>query len=87
MLQTRLAALERVDSSLLTQQSRLDLEDAKIEARRELEKMQAATKEWIAQIVAGSKNPSTPVPVELPETTVNGVILNLSVEYVRVESP
>lgn len=27
------------------------------------------------------------VPVELPETTVNGVILNPSVEYVRVESP
>jgi hypothetical protein len=27
------------------------------------------------------------VPVELPETKVNGVILNPSVEYVRVESP
>jgi len=27
------------------------------------------------------------VPVQLPETSVNGVILNPSVEYVRVESP
>jgi hypothetical protein len=27
------------------------------------------------------------VPVQFPETTVNGVILNPSVEYVRVESP
>jgi hypothetical protein len=27
------------------------------------------------------------VPVQLPETTVNGVTLNPSVEYVRVESP
>ncbi|MFH1498108.1 MAG: hypothetical protein ABII82_09820 [Verrucomicrobiota bacterium] len=27
------------------------------------------------------------VPVELPETTLNGVIRNPSVEYVRVESP
>lgn len=27
------------------------------------------------------------VQVELPETTVNGVILNPSVEYIRVESP
>lgn len=27
------------------------------------------------------------VPVQLPETTVNGVILNPSVEYLRVESP
>lgn len=27
------------------------------------------------------------VPVELPETTVNGVVLKPTVEYVRVESP
>lgn len=27
------------------------------------------------------------VPVQLPETTVNGVTLNPTVEYVRVESP
>ena len=35
----------------------------------------------------GRESTARLVPVELPETTVNGVILNPSLEYVRVESP
>jgi hypothetical protein len=36
---------------------------------------------------ARSESSARLVPVQLPETTVNGAILNPSVEYVRVESP
>ena len=45
---------------------------------------------WIIQnqqrsFDTAQENPARLVPVELPETTVNGVILNPSVEYLRVE--
>ncbi len=45
---------------------------------------------WIIQnqqrsFEAAQQNPARLVPVQLPETTINGVILNPTVEYLRVE--